>query len=128
MTSPIVIKLAMRNFAKSRKRSMQSYAYNLILKKPETGVHIVSISSIIFGLQYLYDSTMEYLKKTYHSYGTNLKSIELSDAHLADIQMGEAAANFYADNILSSGDYAITYDGNGLATHCDGEPIGNCVF
>ena len=41
-------------------------------------------SSVAFGLEYLYQSAMEYLNRTYHQHTSDLQDIPMSEADLAE--------------------------------------------
>ena len=55
-------------------------------------------TSVAFGIEYLYRSAMEYLNKTYHSYPTSLRPVDLPAATWREIQDGESAARIAAES------------------------------
>jgi hypothetical protein len=75
-----------------------------------------AFASVIFGIEYMYQSAMEYLSATYHNYQTNLKDIPVSEPVRYAIQEGASAAR---DTGEGSGEGYGYYGGGGY---------GNVVF
>lgn len=78
-------------------------------------------SAVAFGIEYLYESAMEYLNQTYHQYTSDLKDIPLTKAEIMAINEGGAMAQVMADSIIqryvlssdvSDSDFADSYPRN----------------
>lgn len=81
-------------------------------------------TSVIFRLEYLYESIMEYLRARYHNYHSSLPDVYLPPETLADIGWG---ASYAASVAYEHTGYGSGGAGDGGAGDC-GVGYGNVVY
>lgn len=86
-------------------------------------LHIISAN-----LDTMFDQVMAHLSNEYHNRPSELPDLPLSPEHEAGIAYGQSACQHQADCHFSQGGHTWTTDSVGNISHCDGVPIGNCVF